>query len=216
MELAGGDPSTLVAFSDMMKIDEMGLQPSSLSGFAELQSREGRLEALLLRRNPLPHNMTFSKRLYQECGGYVTEACLYEDWGLKLRLANHATNWVYSGVVGLVYNRHGQGLSAADPLAHWYWRLYCLAVNRDWLIKSVGPEMLVRAITKVNDQIVGRHVSQAEYRRFLSLAETENGAELLLDKLRMFRKAETVNENGKSALSESVRNFFALENLYAY
>ncbi|WP_370336431.1 glycosyltransferase [Parvularcula marina] len=216
MEVAVGDPTTLVAFSDMMKIDEMGLQPNSLSGFAELQSREKRLEALLLRRNPLPHNMTFSKRLYQECGGYDTEACLYEDWGLKLRLAKHASNWVYSGVVGLVYNRHGQGLSAADPLVHWYWRLYCLSVNCGWLIGSVGPEMLVRTIAKINEQIVGRHVSQADNCSFLSQANTEYGARLLIEKLSTLSKPRALNKKGEGALSESVRRFFAKESLYAY
>lgn len=90
--------------------------------------QEGNLHLAMLRRSiMIPRDFIMPFALYQKAGGYDPEINLYEDWDLKIRLAALGS-FHYTGLDGIGYRRHDQGLSA-------------VAVNRH-------REALARVITK--------------------------------------------------------------------
>lgn len=62
----------------------------------------------------MPRDMLMSKQLYMSVGGMRHSLKRYEDWDLKLRLAERKIEWVYSNSVGTAYRRIGEGLSSAS------------------------------------------------------------------------------------------------------
>lgn len=116
-EVVLDDPNA-VAFSRFL-MDEPGnpLQPFESSMY------EGEPNAIfrtLLARTPgIPRDMTMPAAIYHATGGYDARLSLYEDWDLKLRLAQVSGAWKMSGAhAGTVYNRRRTGLSSADAFAH--------------------------------------------------------------------------------------------------
>ncbi len=70
------------------------------------------LEPTMARSCMIPRDFIFPKNTYFEVGGYDHRLPIYEDWDFKIRLAAKY-RFIYSGIAGVVYVRHGQGLSNA-------------------------------------------------------------------------------------------------------
>ncbi|TWU63389.1 UDP-Glc:alpha-D-GlcNAc-diphosphoundecaprenol beta-1,3-glucosyltransferase WfgD [Crateriforma conspicua] len=105
-----------VAFSDVMLIDESG---NDLALVSEQQPlREGPLFHGMLRRSVfIPRDYLVNTDVARSVGGFDTTLKIYEDWDFKLRLARRA-NFCFSGVTGIGYRRHGNGLSSASSCQH--------------------------------------------------------------------------------------------------
>lgn len=147
-ELASLDGSLdEVAFSDVDHLDAAGQVVLRLDhkAFAALD-RARKLRYLLFREGPIPRDMMFSKRLFEQVNGYRDDLALYEDWDLKLRLVRDARQWKYTGKPGVGYRRHGQGLSSADGLTHLECQLRVILGNRDWLTSVLGAGDIYNAL----------------------------------------------------------------------
>ena len=72
---------------------------------------------ILGRTCMIPRDFVFAKSLYLSVGGYDTSLSIYEDWDLKIRLAR-SCRYIYSGIHGVVYRRHGNGLSNSPVALH--------------------------------------------------------------------------------------------------
>ena len=72
---------------------------------------------ILGRTCMIPRDFIYTKSLYVSVGGYDTSLPIYEDWDLKIRLAR-SCKFVYSGIHGVVYRRHGNGLSNSPVALH--------------------------------------------------------------------------------------------------
>lgn len=106
-----------IIFSGIVLIDSNGKK----LGAQHLTVMEGMLLHDIMRRSCLiPRDFLFTKKQYIEAGGYDPQIGIYEDWDLKIRLASR-NKFFYSGVEGVGYRRHGQGLSAVSPLCHIQW-----------------------------------------------------------------------------------------------
>lgn len=108
-----------VAFSDIMHIDAVGRDLHQVS--TEQRLLAGDLHEPVLERSILiPRDYLCTKNQLSAAGVFDEELALYEDWDMKIRLARRFP-FVFSGVVGIGYRRHGMGLSAApdDVQAHW-------------------------------------------------------------------------------------------------
>jgi hypothetical protein len=110
-----------VAFSDTLR-----LGPDTYWDCSWLAGRSGRdaVAGFASRRAPLPRDMLMSTRLFFAAGGFNENISIYEDWGLKIRLADKAKHWLYSGHVGTIY-RPG-GLSQAQLVNHVHGGLWIL------------------------------------------------------------------------------------------
>lgn len=75
------------------------------------------LENIMARSCMIPRDFTFLKDIYFEVGCYDPTFPIYEDWDLKIRIA-YRYKFFYAGVVGIVYLRHGSGLSNATEDFH--------------------------------------------------------------------------------------------------
>jgi hypothetical protein len=102
-----------------MLIDAYGQELHQVSTRKRLA--EGDLyESILERSIMIPRDYLCTKQQVLTVGGYDESLPIYEDWDLKIRLA-HRFAFVFSGVIGIGYRRHGSGLSATadDVQAHW-------------------------------------------------------------------------------------------------
>ena len=116
----------IVAFSNVVFIDKAG---AGYQMVGKGNIKEGDIfEGILARNIFIPRDYTCHKRLIVQAGGYDERIPLYEDWDLKLRLAKD-NEYHYTGIAGIGYRRHGQGLSAAPEPEHEYWRSYIAAKN---------------------------------------------------------------------------------------
>jgi len=99
----------IIAFSAFVPVDRSGQR---LTGWIEKQPiREGRIFPDILGRSCLiPRDYVMNRSLYFAAGGYDVSLSSYEDWDLKLRLAQRY-DFRYSGLCGTAYRRDGQGLS---------------------------------------------------------------------------------------------------------
>ena len=83
---------------------------------------------MLCRSSFIPRDMLIRKGLYNRVGGFDTTFTLYEDWDLKIRLAE-CSEYVYSGENGVAYRQHDSGLSKSGLKANILFRYKVLAKN---------------------------------------------------------------------------------------
>lgn len=109
----------VIAFSDVVIADGGG---EPVARFRDMKpAREGFiLPELLARRCLVPQNFTLKKSAYLSVGGHDETIPFYENWDLKIRLAAKY-RYVFTGVPGFVYRRHGVGLSNAHLERHTQW-----------------------------------------------------------------------------------------------
>jgi hypothetical protein len=136
-----------VAFSDIAVLRPAAApEMASTAGFCALAGLPARFDAVLNRIAWPPHNMLYARELYARAGGYDREAGMYEDWALKIRLAAHAAAWMHAKVIGLIYHRHGGGLSSAPGVSHCFWKLYAIHRNLALIEANAPPPRIVAAL----------------------------------------------------------------------
>lgn len=110
--LLGSEDS--VAFSDTLFLSN---PPTNwdCSWLTALSGRDA-VDGMVSRRGPLPRDMLLSKALFFKAGGYRENCSIYEDWALKIRLAETARDWRYSGTAGTFYRPGGLSQAGADKL----------------------------------------------------------------------------------------------------
>ena len=76
----------------------------------ESMTRETALK-FVLNRKWVPRDPMYSKRLFEQVGGFDESKSLFEDWDFKIRLIDQCHRVVSSGVNGTEYRIGGGGLS---------------------------------------------------------------------------------------------------------
>lgn len=122
----GEGADNIIAFSDIRLVDKHGKE---LKPGTENNIKEGDIfKEIFLRQCLIPRDYLMQKKLYLEVNGFDKKIPLYEDWDLKIRLAKK-NYFVYSGVPGIAYRRHGTGLSSTDKRKHVDWLCYIYRKN---------------------------------------------------------------------------------------
>lgn len=143
--LQGRDDS--VAFSDTLR---QGPEEYWDCSWAVGLNGRAMISGLASRRGYLPRDMLLSRDLFFSAGGYRDGCNIYEDWGFKIRLAEKARHWLYSGGPGTLYSPGG--LSHVGRINHLYGGLWILthdvdgvlAANRCWTAALAGLLRLMR------------------------------------------------------------------------
>lgn len=127
----------VVAFSDVAIADAAG---KPVARFRDMKpAREGFiLSDLIARRCLVPQNFTLKKSAYIEVGGHDESIPFYENWDLKIRLASKF-KFVFTGVPGFVYRRHGVGLSNAPLDRHRKWVSHIVEKNLPLVDDAARP-----------------------------------------------------------------------------
>lgn len=113
------DGKGVAAYSNILLVEDEGRSKSLQGNSGNL--REGNILSDILGRScMIPRDYIAPRAAYFEVGGYDCAIPIYEDWDLKIRLAE-IIPFHYSGSVGTAYRRHGRGLSAAPPTEHRKW-----------------------------------------------------------------------------------------------
>jgi glycosyltransferase involved in cell wall biosynthesis len=83
--------------------------------------KEGQIiKDIMSRSCMIPRDFIVKKDIYFEVGGFDADIPIYEDWDLKIRLANKC-DFYFSNVIGTAYRRDGRGLSSAPQSEHIDW-----------------------------------------------------------------------------------------------
>lgn len=128
----------IIVFSNIILVDRIGKR---LFPKAKNNIKEGNIfKALFSRSCMIPRDFIFTKEQYIKAGKFDINIPIYEDWDLKIRLAKQ-NNFYYSGVDGIGYRRHGEGLSSANHATHIKWLKYIFNKNRFLLEKEDRDEM---------------------------------------------------------------------------
>jgi len=109
----------VIAFSNIQVINKKSRKRNILGDNSSIV--EGNIqEGLLSRTVFIPRDFLALKSLYVEAGLYDENIPIYEDWDLKIRMAEKA-EFYYSGCIGVGYRKHGAGLSSKslDELEMW-------------------------------------------------------------------------------------------------
>ncbi|WP_052746065.1 glycosyltransferase family 2 protein [Sulfurovum lithotrophicum] len=125
--------SNIIAFSDIVLVDKEG---ERLFPNAKNTVKEGNIFKNIFARDCMvPRDFIFTKQQYFDTGGFDIDIPIYEDWDLKLRLAKHNA-FYFTGVEGIGYRRHGEGLSAANNNKHVKWLKYIYKKNSGLIDKE--------------------------------------------------------------------------------
>lgn len=144
-----GDESA-VAFSDILLVRPGKSFVQSVSAYNGRTGPEA-WAALMARTPQIPRDMTLSRKLYFEAGGYDMTRHLYEDWELKLRLAARSRTWVRArGTAGTVYNRLSPGLSGVEDGRH------ARALSQTFLSALAQANAPKDALLPAYDAMIGR------------------------------------------------------------
>jgi len=97
--------------------------------------KEGKiLNEILARSCFIPRDYIFPRTEYMDIGGFDGSLNIYEDWDLKIRLAAN-NEFYYSGINGIAYRQHGNGLSSS-PLVDHVEALQKIFIKNIHLVKS--------------------------------------------------------------------------------
>jgi glycosyltransferase involved in cell wall biosynthesis len=116
----------IIAFSNIILVDEIG---KKLNHQMKKIAEGDVFIQFFARSCMIPRDFIFTKKQYDAVGGFDFIIPLYEDWDLKLRLA-YQNKFYYSGVDGIAYRRHGNGLSAVSDAQHIQWLTFIYEKNR--------------------------------------------------------------------------------------
>lgn len=127
----------VIAFSDVLIANVHG---APVARFRDMKpAKEGFiLPELLSRRCLIPQNFTLKKSAYLGVGGHDESIPFYENWDLKIRLGARY-RYVFTGVPGFVYRRHGVGLSNAHLERHTQWVSHIVAKNLPLVEERARP-----------------------------------------------------------------------------
>lgn len=133
--------------SEIIKINQEK-RNNTLSRFSHLKQPE-KLKWLACRLGAIPRDMLLTKELYLKIGGANHRLSTYEDWDLKIRLANAEEKWAYSGVDGTAYRQTDHSLSKMDSLAHINAQLKVLLLNQNLLTEAIGYWSFLKSMVRV-------------------------------------------------------------------
>lgn len=108
-----------IAFSGIIHVTQQGNLLSKIMTSNTLKTGDI-FEEIITRNCAIPRDFIFSKELYELVGGYDENIPLYEDWDLKIRLSKKA-NFLFTGIDGIAYRRHKNGLSSIKHDEHKKW-----------------------------------------------------------------------------------------------
>jgi glycosyltransferase involved in cell wall biosynthesis len=110
---------TAIAFSDTLLVRDDRTPICLNSSYAPL--REGSILPDVLARSCLiPRDFIMPRSAYFAVGGYDPRVLLYDDWDLKIRLAERYP-FHFSGGTGTAYRQHGRGIASRPPNDHIIW-----------------------------------------------------------------------------------------------
>jgi glycosyltransferase involved in cell wall biosynthesis len=105
-----------IAFSDVIRVDLDGRDIDLVSNKRKIA--EGRLYFNIRHlRGFIPRDYLVERRVLEAVGGYNPDLTIYEDWDLKIRLADKC-DWYCSGEIGTAYRQNPAGLSRAPKRQH--------------------------------------------------------------------------------------------------
>lgn len=125
--------TNIIAFSNIVLVNKNGkrLYPNAKNNI-----REGDIFVNIFARDCMvPRDFIFTKEQYYVVGGFDLDIPIYEDWDLKLRLAKQ-NEFYYTGLDGIAYRRHSEGLSAANGSKHIKWLKHIYKKNAKLIEKS--------------------------------------------------------------------------------
>ena len=118
---------SIVAFSNIVRIDESGELGGRLQG-GEIE--EGRIfEKMLQRSIFIPRDFLCKREIYFDAGLYDESIKIYEDWDIKLRIAQKY-EYYFTGNDGVGYRDREGGLSKAPPDEHIKWKNVVAGKNK--------------------------------------------------------------------------------------
>ncbi|NKX29589.1 glycosyltransferase [Rhodobacteraceae bacterium R_SAG6] len=162
----------VVAFSDILLVQP---QKSFIQNCAAYDKKSGVSvwEALLSRTSQVPRDMTVSRNLYFDAGGYDMTRHIYEDWDLKLRLSAKSRLWVKANcTAGTIYNRISPGLSSVDDGSHA--RALCEIFLKSAVLAKIPTGSLLPSFDAALGRFGERHVAKRS-RMALSACVSKGG-----------------------------------------
>jgi len=113
--------------------------------------KEGKvLNEIITRNCMIPRDFIMKREAYFAVGGYDSRFPIYEDWDLKIRLAQKY-EYYYTGIHGTAYRRHGTGLSSVPVYQNIKWLKKVFKKNLGLLDKGQKKEAVqaIRNFIKV-------------------------------------------------------------------
>jgi len=145
-----------IGFSNIVLVGEDG-KPLNLKAIKNIKEGDI-LEGILTRKHMIPRDFMLTKQQYLDVGGFDGDVPIYEDWDLKIRLAK-SNYFYYTGVDGVAYRRHGEGLSAAKSCEHVKWLKYIYAKN-EHLIPEDNKDKCAKDFAKFIYKAFGSKVKE--------------------------------------------------------
>lgn len=109
----------IIAFSNIVLVNCDKSLIKTVGKFKKI--KEGMiLNEILARSCMIPRDFIMKKEAYFEIRGFDKRFPIYEDWDLKINLANRY-DFYYTGISGTAYRRHGSGLSDCPISEHVKW-----------------------------------------------------------------------------------------------
>ncbi len=109
----------IIGFSNIVLV-QGDKTPITIRGNPKIIKEGQIIKEILTRSCMIPRDFVMKREVYFEVGGFDTDIPIYEDWDLKIRLANRC-DFYFSKVNGTAYRRHGRGLSSAPASEHIEW-----------------------------------------------------------------------------------------------
>ncbi len=105
--------------------------------------KEGKiLFEIITRSCMIPRDFIMKRDAYFDAGGYNECFPIYEDWDLKIRLAQKY-EFYYTGIAGTAYRRHGTGLSSVPVSQNIKWLKKIFKKNAVLIAKDQKKEAVL-------------------------------------------------------------------------
>jgi glycosyltransferase involved in cell wall biosynthesis len=192
-----------VAFSDIGLMTKKGTTVQETAGYSGM-GKKFLLRNIASRRTPVPRDMLFPKKLFEEAQGFDVGMSIYEDWAFKMRLmlVTEDNGWIHSGVIGTVYDRRQPGLSAKPEIFHGYGQLMAISRNAKEFVEY--PEVIDDGLKTVVNCLSG------EIKERLKLFINNSSHDEKWERLNNFWSNERFNYNVKY-MSDRLLEFTVLK-----
>jgi glycosyltransferase involved in cell wall biosynthesis len=128
----------VIAFSGFVLVNAKG---RPLDGQGAEKVVEGDIfKCVITRTCMIPRDYMFSRKQFVEAGGLNPGLKMYEDWDLKIRMSR-LYKFYFTGIDGVAYRRHGQGLSSVKRPVHYKWINRVYNINRKRFAGDISEDM---------------------------------------------------------------------------
>lgn len=124
--MCASQKNNVIAFSDFTLVDSLDV-PLKQQDVKPVEYGDI-FSCILSRTCKIPRDFMFTKEQYLQSGGFNPSLKMYEDWDLKIRMSSRY-KFVYSGVIGIAYRRHQDGLSSVKRHVHYKWLMKIYNAN---------------------------------------------------------------------------------------